>query len=100
MKLGQNFVKYFVSFLVNGVKKNGFEIYWPLGSIMAEWILQIDWRIEKCNADFFVGGFESLRLDVFRHYNVLSWNACYVLSIGQDVSHPLLKNFFEGQLAW
>ena len=31
MKLGQNFVKYFVRFLGNGVsKKNAFEIYWSL----------------------------------------------------------------------
>ena len=31
MKLGQNFVKYFVHFLGNGVsRKNAFEIYWPL----------------------------------------------------------------------
>ena len=33
MKLGQNFVKYFVRFLGNGVsRKNAFEIYWPLES--------------------------------------------------------------------
>ena len=31
MKLGQNFVKYFIRFLGNGVsRKNAFEIYWPL----------------------------------------------------------------------
>ena len=34
MKLGQNFVKYFVRFLSNGVSKKklqiAFEIYWPL----------------------------------------------------------------------
>ena len=31
MKLGQNFVKYFVRFLGNGVsRKIAFEIYWPL----------------------------------------------------------------------
>ena len=32
MKLGQNFVKYFVRYLGNGVStKNAFEINWPLG---------------------------------------------------------------------
>ena len=31
MKVGQNFVKYFIRFLGNGVsRKNAFEIYWPL----------------------------------------------------------------------
>ena len=34
MKLGQNFVKYFVGFLGNGVsRKNTFEIYWPLKDV-------------------------------------------------------------------
>ena len=34
MKLGQNFIKYFVHFWGNGVsRKNAFEIYWPLGSV-------------------------------------------------------------------
>ena len=35
MKLGQNFVKYFVCFLGNGhgvSRKNAFEIYWPLAA--------------------------------------------------------------------
>ena len=33
MKLGQNFVKYFVRFLGNGVSSiNAFEIYWPLAT--------------------------------------------------------------------
>ena len=34
MKLGLNFVRYFVCFLGNGVsRKNAFEIYWPLGFV-------------------------------------------------------------------
>ena len=38
---------------------------------------------------FFEGGFEILRLDIFRYYN-----AYCAPSIGQDVSHPKLKRNF------
>ena len=41
MKLGQNFVKYFVRFLGNGVsRKNAFEIYWPLKDPQPDVILK------------------------------------------------------------
>ena len=45
MKLGQNFVKYFVPFLGNGVsRKNAFEIYWPLPYSSLELILMSNVR--------------------------------------------------------
>ena len=101
MKLGQNFVKYFVRFLVNGVKKNGFEIYWPLGSIMAEWILQIDWRIEKCKADFFCRWFWKPETRCFWALQcvimkcllcALYWTRCKSPSVKKKLKDSLLDN--------
>lgn len=46
------------------------------------------WWIEICKLDFFKGGFDILRLDIFSHYIYFSWNAYCVPSIGPDVSHP------------
>ena len=51
--------------------------------------LNLLWWIKKCKSDFFEGGFEILRLDIFRYYN-----AYCAPSIGQDVSHPKLKKIW------
>ena len=45
MKLGQNFVKYFVRFLGNVVsRKNVFEIYWPLAKYFAKEAFDENWN--------------------------------------------------------
>ena len=42
----------------------------------------------------FEGGFEILRLDIFRHYNEFSWNGYCVPSIRPNVSGPKFNSFF------
>ena len=43
---------------------------------MAKCIFQIDWQAEKCKSDFFEGGFDILRLDIFCYFNQFLYFCC------------------------